>query len=293
MTKQDTYKNFLKRFRNLNFVKGICSLYIVFSIFFAIFALNYNVNFDIKDDNSNFINELVNTEDIILSNRIKEPINLLNLSISPLHTHISYMPFNKFEEITSQIITAEIPKTNIDSNISEESTTLENETTILDTEQSTELTVDDDSSLDEYINYLINYYSSYNTRIDLTYDNILLLSHLAIAEAEGQSLEGRIAVCEVAINRSITREQTLYQVIYSQNKYGTPQFSCTKDGRIDLTPRKEDALAAVKAVLGEQPTNGSIYFDNPDKAPNSWAARNRKKSVKIDSHQFYYDLPKD
>ena len=53
-------------------------------------------------------------------------------------------------------------------------------------------------------------------------------------------------------------------------------------------PRKIDALAAVRAILGDMPTDGSNYFVDPVLAPNSWAERNRKKSIKIEDHQFFY-----
>ena len=123
------------------------------------------------------------------------------------------------------------------------------------------------------------------------YENIYLLARLSIAESEDQCFKGNIAVCEVAVNRSVNRGQTLEQVIFAKNPTtGVAQFSCTvgKKPRINLTPRKIDALAAVRAILGDMPTDGSNYFVDPVLAPNSWAERNRKKSIKIEDHQFFY-----
>ena len=154
--------------------------------------------------------------------------------------------------------------------------------------------IDNNLSLDEYIYSLIEEYSSYETRIELTYENIYLLARLSIAESEDQCFKGNIAVCEVVLNRCIDRNQTLEQVIFAKSTTGVAQFSCTvsnnpnKSPRIDLTPRKIDALAAVRAILGDMPTNGSYYFVDPALAPNSWAERNREKSIKIDDHQFFY-----
>lgn len=306
---------FLRRLKKLTLIHLGVALYLIFSLGFITYEL--------------FIFE----ENIPVSNKTEEESTSTSFgSLVALNSNIVKNPL--FEDFTSPLLKEDGSISNLiekDTTIILEETTtesIEEETTTQPQEETTtgsstevneeetttvtdkkeengkikfdnfdysEPQINNDLSLEQYIYSLIEEYSSYETRVALTYENVYLLARLSIAESEDQCFKGNIAVCEVAINRSVNRGQTLEQVIFAKNPTtGVAQFSCTvsknpnKKPRIDLTPRKIDALAAVRAILGDMPTDGSNYFVDPVLAPNSWAERNRKKSIKIEDHQFFY-----
>lgn len=276
----------LKRYRKTNCKKIVFVPCIIFFLLFAIIASNDEVPAVEKESDT-----CTKTDNEFLNSFSEGDLNLTAL-ILPLNLNTSFLPAPMLENILNFDIETKVDESskvsiNDEDNVIDlEDSTLPEESTEVN-EDST-LVIDDNSNLNSYINQLINYYSSYDTRIELNYDNIYLLGRLAIAESEGESFKGRVAVCEVAINRALTYNLSIYEVIFARNRNGSPQFTCVDDGRINLTPRNEDILAAVTAIIGEQPTNGSLFFDNPTKSPNSWASRNRIKSIKIEHHQFYY-----
>lgn len=142
-------------------------------------------------------------------------------------------------------------------------------------------------SIDEYIYLLMDYYDGYDTRIEMSYENIYLLGQVAYAEAGDQPLEGKVAVCEVCLNRIDKMKKqniflSLHDIIYSPQ-----QFSVVDDGSIHNIPTEEEIFSAIRAILGDIPSDGSLYFDDPNLC-TSWASKNRKKSKKIGDHQFYY-----
>ena len=192
------------------------------------------------------------------------------------------------ESTTAKETTTEVETTTAEETTTvEETTTAEETTTVEETAEETaqEYIYDDNynaQSLDEYINYLINEYSGYDTRIELTYDNLLILTKLVTGEAQDEPFDGKIAVAEVVLNRSYDKGQTLEEIIYSPH-----QFSCVNDGNFYKPSTTNDALAALNAILGVCPSDGSLYFDDP-RYCTSWASKNRTKSVKIGNHQFYY-----
>lgn len=298
MKKPIILKKFLRRCKKKSCIKATIISGISFCLLFIMIIAN---NDNTVPNNENCIFHQTNNE---LSSSSNEETLSFSATVSPLTLNNSFssfitvnMPDFNLENqtnLTSEITTKSddgfiilpynenyIFLEEIEENEEETTTNIEENTTI-------QIINHDNTDINSYINELINYYSSYDTRIELNADNIYLLARLSIAESEGECFEGKVAVCEVVINRTISYNQTISEIIFARNPNGTPQFSCIDDGRINLTPRNEDILAAVMAIIGEQPTNGSLYFDNPTKSPNSWASRNREKSIKIGDHQFYY-----
>ena len=307
---------FLRRLRKLTLVHLGVALYLIFSLGFItyelfIFEENIPVSSKPEQSTSTSLGSVV----ALNSNMVKNPLfedftnpllkeddsisNLIEKDTTIVLDEKSTVSKTEEETTTTQPTTQKKEETTTESSteVKEEETT-----TVTDKkEESGKLKFDDfdysepqinnDLGLEQYIYSLIEEYSSYETRVALTYENVYLLARLSIAESEDQCFKGNIAVCEVAVNRSVNRGQTLEQVIFAKNPTtGVAQFSCTvgKKPRINLTPRKIDALAAVRAILGDMPTDGSNYFVDPVLAPNSWAERNRKKSIKIEDHQFFY-----
>ena len=103
---------------------------------------------------------------------------------------------------------------------------------------------------------------------DNTYnkDKVELLASVITGEARGEKMKGQIAVGAVVLNRMEDDRfpDTIEKVIYQSN-----QFSSVMDGQINITPGEEQIKAARQSLAGIDPTNGAIYFYNPDIATNT------------------------
>ena len=103
--------------------------------------------------------------------------------------------------------------------------------------------------------------------INITNEELLLLSKLVTGEARGESYEGQVAVAAVVINRVKDPRfpDTIKDVIYQKNA-----FSVVKDGSINMQPTESAYTAAKEALYGKDPTDKAIYFWNPDIATCKW-----------------------
>ena len=277
-TKRKAVKN-VNRIKKFEIMGG--SLFIMFSILFFVLSLNSYTN------NDTVKNEIkVETEKEMILDEIHP-------SISPLEKNIVSSPYIQNEtenlnEETSIVETEAQTTTEIQTEVETEIETQTETEAEFQTETETQINAivehNNYSSLDEYIYSLINTYSGYDTRIDLTYENVYLLGQLIYSEAGIEPYEGQIAVGEVVINRLYSSDEysNIYDVIFKPG-----QFDVVTYGTIYNSPSEESIQAAVEAILGESPTNGAIYFDDP-RICTSWASRNRPYAVKIGNHQFYY-----
>jgi N-acetylmuramoyl-L-alanine amidase len=119
-----------------------------------------------------------------------------------------------------------------------------------------------------------------------TREEINLLARAIYAEARGESFTGQVAVGAVILNRIESREfpKTLREVIM-QKQSGTYQFSPVEDGSINLQPDETALCAALQAIAGYDPTNGALYFYNPETAGDRWI-RNLPVIARIGNHVF-------
>jgi N-acetylmuramoyl-L-alanine amidase len=110
-----------------------------------------------------------------------------------------------------------------------------------------------------------------------------LLARLVRAEAEGEPLEGQIAVACVVLNRVDSPDfpKTIKDVIYERG-----QFQPVRNGEINK-PADEDAIKAVNEALTEyrNVAAGSLFFYNPVTASSHWLD-SRETAVVIGSHVF-------
>lgn len=113
------------------------------------------------------------------------------------------------------------------------------------------------------------------------------LSRIISAEAQGESLQGRIAVGNVVLNRrrSSSFPNTIYGVIFDK-KYGT-QFAPTANGTIYKTPTDGSVLAAKICLEGYTLSNQILYFFNPAYASGTWIVQTRPYIMTIGNHKFY------
>ncbi|HHV11785.1 MAG TPA: LysM peptidoglycan-binding domain-containing protein [Clostridiales bacterium] len=112
-----------------------------------------------------------------------------------------------------------------------------------------------------------------------------LLARLIEAEAAGESLQAKIAVGAVVINRVQSGDwaPTITKVIY-QKFDSYYQFTPVKNGMIKNTPSAESKRAARLAIFGSDPSRGAIfYFDQTCKNSWLWA---KPQTARIDHMVF-------
>ena len=99
--------------------------------------------------------------------------------------------------------------------------------------------------------------------------DIQLMARAINGEARGESYEGQVAVGAVILNRVKSPDfpNTIAGVIYQPGA-----FTAVSDGQIN-EPIAEDSTvykAARDAMNGWDPTNGCLYYFNPNTATSSW-----------------------
>ena len=115
-------------------------------------------------------------------------------------------------------------------------------------------------------------------------ESLFWLSRVIFAESGNQSLEGKMAVGNVVMNRvaSPIYPNTVEDVLAQKN-----QFSTYKSGALANRTPNESSIIAAKLVLdgGEvAECKGALYFDSN---AGSWAARNKECVAVIGGHKLY------
>jgi len=120
-----------------------------------------------------------------------------------------------------------------------------------------------------------------------TDDDLYWLARIIYAEAQGESMEGKIAVGNVILERVRCPDfpDTIYGVIFDR-VWGV-QFEPVKNGRIYCTPDESCYEAARRVLEGESAVINCLYFLNPVKAANRWIINNRNYVKTIGNHDFY------
>ncbi len=121
------------------------------------------------------------------------------------------------------------------------------------------------------------------SRMDISRDDILLLARIIHGEARGESFKGKVAVGAVILNRvnSTKFPNSIREVILQKG-----QFSCLLDGQAHFYPAEESINAAKAALLGYDPTYGSLFFYNPIVATNLTWISSRPIILRIGNHLF-------
>ncbi len=114
--------------------------------------------------------------------------------------------------------------------------------------------------------------------------DIQLLARAVNGEARGEPYEGQVAVAAVILNRvkHASFPNSIAGVIYQPGA-----FTAVADGQINvpIDPNSTIYKACQDAMNGWDPTNGCIYYFNPDTATNAWIW-SRPMVVKIGKHRF-------
>jgi N-acetylmuramoyl-L-alanine amidase len=120
----------------------------------------------------------------------------------------------------------------------------------------------------------------------VTNTEIKLLAKAVHSEARGEKFKGKVAVAAVILNRTEEKgfPRTIKGVIYQPKA-----FTAVSDGQFHLKPSKEAYRAAREALKGYDPTQGAIYYFNPETATSSWMKKEAKKhdTIRIGRHVFF------
>ncbi len=150
--------------------------------------------------------------------------------------------------------------------------------------ESREIEIDRDDQIDDHdFDVFKNEIDRQDIFIDINDKEIEMLTRIISGEARGEPLEGQIAVGAVVINRVLSDEfpDTIEEVIFQEG-----QFIAIDDGYYDMKPTEKSYKAALKALEGEDPSNGAYYFYNPVTARTLWWLNSREKTVQIGNHVF-------
>lgn len=109
-----------------------------------------------------------------------------------------------------------------------------------------------------------------------------LIARLINSEAGGMSLEGKVSVGNVIMNRVNSAEfpSTVYGVIYQPN-----QFTVINTGRFYATPSAQSIEAAKLVLDGVNYVPGAVFYNVA--GLNTWASRNRPYLTTFAGHDFY------
>lgn len=121
-----------------------------------------------------------------------------------------------------------------------------------------------------------------NGQVKISEREMELLARLVYAEGRGEPYEGQVAIAAVVLNRVASPgfPNTVREVIYAPNA-----FSPVHDGNLTSKANESTRKAVRDAVEGQDPTNGSLYFFNPNTATSSWIW-SRTQTVRISNHIF-------
>lgn len=98
-------------------------------------------------------------------------------------------------------------------------------------------------------------------------DDVFLLASIIHGEARGEPYEGQVAVGAVVLNRVASEQfpNSIADVIFQRGA-----FDAVVDRQFFLTPSETALQAAQDALNGWDPTNGAIYYWNPETATSRW-----------------------
>lgn len=111
-----------------------------------------------------------------------------------------------------------------------------------------------------------------------------LLAKIAMAEAEGEDVEGKALVILVVLNRVWTDEfpGTIHDVIYQKR-----QFSPIANGRFDRVEPDDECYEALEMVMsGWDESDGALYFES-EKSADNWHSRHLEYLFTHGGHRFY------
>lgn len=125
---------------------------------------------------------------------------------------------------------------------------------------------------------------------DISEEDGYLLAKMAMAEAEGCSIETKVHVILTILNRVNDKRfpNTVKGVIYEKNASGVYQFSPVCNGRWNKVEPNEDCWKALEIVktLEEDISVGSLFFESCVDE-NNWHSNNLILLYQLNGMRFY------
>lgn len=116
--------------------------------------------------------------------------------------------------------------------------------------------------------------------------NEYLLARIAMAEAEGESIEGKAMVIRVVLNRkeSSAFPDTIEGVIFEDG-----QFTPVENGRFERVEPDAECWAALNMVLIDEwdESEGALYFEAIYNGEETWHSENLEYIKTVGNHNFY------
>lgn len=119
-----------------------------------------------------------------------------------------------------------------------------------------------------------------------------VLAKMAMAEAEGESIEGKAMVIKVVLNRVNTKEfpDSIEKVVFQHSeKKDVYQFSSVRPGgrwwRVEPDEECYKALELIEEGWDE--SDGALYFEAEANGEDTWHSRNLEYIKTVGNHKFY------
>lgn len=113
--------------------------------------------------------------------------------------------------------------------------------------------------------------------------DIFLMARLVHAEARGEPYQGQIAVAAVLLNRIDSPD---FPNLVHDAVYQSMQFEPVDNGTINMTPNDLAYRAVFEALGGQDPTDGALFFWNPNKVSQTSWVWTRQITCRIGKHVF-------
>lgn len=159
-----------------------------------------------------------------------------------------------------------------------ESTIEEQQTLALTPTAETQITAEQTTDTEQENTYIGTFSRDWDS------EDAEILLKIAMAEAEGESTEGKALVMLVVINRAFSGDfpNTIYDVVFQPG-----QFSVTTDGgRYWTTEPNEDCYKALELLYqGWNESQGALYFESCK--GGSWHSDHLEFLFKEGNHKFY------
>lgn len=106
-----------------------------------------------------------------------------------------------------------------------------------------------------------------SNNLGFTEKDLKMMANAVYGESRGEPYEGQVAVAAVIINRVKSSQfpNTATGVIFQPGA-----FTAVADGQIWLTPNAQAVKAVKDAVSGWDPSDGCLYYFNPETATSKW-----------------------
>ncbi len=118
--------------------------------------------------------------------------------------------------------------------------------------------------------------------VAVTDEELDLLARAVYSEARGEPFQGQVAIAAVILNR-VEHENfpdSINDVIFQPSA-----FTAVQDGQFWLNPDSTAYAAVEKALAGNDPSGGAIFYYNPATSSNWWI-RSRQIITAIGKHVF-------